>query len=63
MRRDEALVFKTYDSARDGRARFTPHTAFCDPNTPADAPPRRSIETRVFAFFEAVGGAARPALP
>ena len=51
MRRDEALVFKVYDSRRDGRARFTPHTSFHDPNTPAGAPPRQSIETRAFAFF------------
>ena len=35
----------------DGRARFTPHTAFADPTTPEDATPRQSIETRVFAFF------------
>lgn len=51
MRRDEALVFKVYDSAKDGRARFTPHTSFNDPATPADAPPRQSIEVRTFAFF------------
>jgi hypothetical protein len=51
MAPDEALVFKTYDSATDGRARFVPHTSFDDPTTPADAPPRRSIEVRAFAFF------------
>jgi len=51
MRRDEALVFKVYDSARDGRARFTAHTSFDDPATPAGAPPRQSIEARTFAFF------------
>ncbi|HUP94164.1 MAG TPA: CmcJ/NvfI family oxidoreductase [Burkholderiales bacterium] len=51
MRRDEALVFKVYDSAKDGRARFTPHTSFEDPTTPAGAPPRQSIEARAFAFF------------
>jgi len=51
MRRDEALVFKVYDSERDGRARFTPHSAFDDPTSPADAPPRQSIEVRTFAFF------------
>jgi len=53
MRRDEALVFKVYDSERDGRARFTAHTSFVDPTTPADAPPRQSIEARTFAFFAA----------
>jgi hypothetical protein len=51
MRRNEAIVFKVYDSASDGRARFTPHTSFADPGSAADAPPRRSIEVRTFAFF------------
>jgi len=51
MRRDEAIVFKVYDSAIDSRARFTPHTSFADPNTPAGAPARQSIEVRAFAFF------------
>ena len=51
MRRDEALVFKVYDSAKDGRARFTPHTSFDDPTSPPDARPRQSIEVRAFAFF------------
>jgi len=30
MRRDEALVFKVYESAKDGRARFTAHQLFDD---------------------------------
>jgi hypothetical protein len=51
MRRDEALVFKVYDSAKDGRARFTPHTSFDDPATPPGAPPRQSIEARALVFF------------
>jgi hypothetical protein len=51
MRRDEALVFKVYDSEKDGRARFTAHTSFVDPATPAGAPPRQSIEARTLAFF------------
>ena len=51
MRREEALVFKVYDSAKDGRARFTPHTSFDDPSTPPGAPPRQSIEVRTLAFF------------
>lgn len=51
MQRDEALVFKVYDSERDGRARFTPHVSFEDPSTPKDAPPRESIEVRAIAFF------------
>ena len=51
MQRDEALVFKVYDSEKDGRARFTPHTSFRDPTSPPDAGPRQSIEVRAFAFF------------
>jgi len=51
MRRDEALVFKVYDSEKDGRARFTPHTSFDDPATPSGARPRQSIEARALAFF------------
>lgn len=51
MRRDEALVFKTYDSAAAGVARFTPHASFADSGVAADAPPRRSIEVRALAFF------------
>ncbi len=48
---DEALLLKTYDSAKDGRARFAIHTAFDNPHAPADAKPRESIESRIFAFF------------
>jgi hypothetical protein len=55
MRRDEALVFKVYDSLPDGPARFTPHTSFIDPTTPPDAPPRQSIEVRTLAFFAPPG--------
>jgi len=51
MRRNEALVFKVYDSLRDGRARWTAHTAFQDPTSPPNARPRESIEIRTLAFF------------
>jgi len=51
MHRDEALVFKVYDSMKDGRARFTPHTSFNDPHTAVGAAPRQSIEARALAFF------------
>ncbi|HKW52706.1 MAG TPA: CmcJ/NvfI family oxidoreductase [Stellaceae bacterium] len=51
MERDEMLLIKCFDSATDGRARLAVHTAFEDPRTPADAPPRESIEIRMFAFF------------
>jgi hypothetical protein len=52
MRPDEALLLKCFDSVRDGRARFTAHSAFDDPSTPPDAPPRESIEVRALAFFD-----------
>jgi hypothetical protein len=51
MQRNEVLVFKCFDSAVDGRARFAPHTAFDDPTSPPDAPSRESIESRTIAFF------------
>jgi hypothetical protein len=51
MQRHEALVFKVYDSVKDGRARFTAHTAFEDPTSPPNARPRESIEIRTLAFF------------
>jgi hypothetical protein len=51
MRRDEALVFKVFDSDKGGRARWTAHTAFDDPTSPPDARPRESIEIRTLAFF------------
>src|SRR4029077_16848988 len=34
MRPDEALVFKVFESLKDGRARWTAHTAFEDPTSP-----------------------------
>ena len=51
MQPDEALLIKTYDSATDGRAQFSVHTAFEDPNASEDATPRESIESRAFLFF------------
>ena len=51
MRREEAYVFKVFDSMKDGRARWTAHTAFEDPTTPPHARPRESIEIRAMAFF------------
>jgi hypothetical protein len=49
---DEALLLKCYDSATDGRTRFGPHTAFVDPTTPPDTPPRESIELRTLVFHK-----------
>ena len=51
MQRNEALVFKCYDSEKDGRARWTAHTSFDNPTSPPDAQARESIEVRTLAFF------------
>lgn len=51
MQTHEALLFKTFDSATDGRARFTVHSSFEDPDAPTDAPARESIETRCLVLF------------
>ena len=50
--RNEALVFKVFDSDESVPTRFTAHSAFADPNTPPNAPARESIETRTFAFWD-----------
>ena len=52
MTRDEVLLFKNYDTLPDGTARYALHSAFQDPDTPADAAPRETIETRAFVFFD-----------
>ncbi len=52
MQPDEALVFRFYDSGRH-RPRWSAHTAFDPPDTPAQAPARRSIEIRALAFMDA----------
>ena len=51
MTRDEAFVFKVWESERDGRARFTGHTAFDHPSPRPDAPERESIEMRALVFW------------
>ena len=51
MERDRTILLKCFDSATDGRARFTAHTAFEDPESPAGASPRESIELRALVFF------------
>jgi hypothetical protein len=50
MTRDEAYVFRSFDSA-PGHAEQVPHSAFVNESCPASAPPRASIEVRVFAFY------------
>lgn len=51
IEQDEVIVIKGFDSRTDGRARFTPHTAFDHPATQQDDPARESIEVRTLAFF------------
>ncbi len=53
MQRDEVVLIKCFDSLTDGTARFSAHTAFADPTTPTNAPPRESIEIRTMAFWPA----------
>jgi hypothetical protein len=50
MAPDEVIVFKTSESDPD-RAQCIPHVAFDDPNAPADAPARVSIEMRATAYW------------
>jgi hypothetical protein len=51
MERTEAILLKCYDSMDDGRARFTAHTSFEDPNSPPHAAPRESVEVRALVFW------------
>lgn len=52
MTPDEAILIKGYDSALDGRARFTPHTAITLPGASREVAPRHSIELRAFLRFD-----------
>jgi hypothetical protein len=51
MQPDEALLFKYFDSARDGRTRYTAHTGLANPHAPTETPPRQSIEVRTLLYF------------
>ena len=51
MQLDEMLVFKQLETRAD-RSRFVFHTSFDDPNSPPDAPGRRSIELRFLCLTE-----------
>jgi hypothetical protein len=53
LERNEVILLKCYDSKEDGRARFTAHSAFEDPTSGPDAPPRESIEVRALVFWPA----------
>lgn len=58
MTPDEVMLIKCFDSrsqnqpgGSQGLAGLTPHTAFVDPDTPADAKGRQSIEVRCLVFY------------
>jgi hypothetical protein len=51
MQPDEAVLIRCFDSGLEGPQRFSAHTGFDDPQTPADAPPRESIEVRTLVFL------------
>ena len=48
---DEVLLLKCFDTATDGRARYTAHTGFENPDAAPDTPPRESIEVRTMISF------------
>jgi hypothetical protein len=51
LEKSELILLTCYDSKEDGQARFTAHTAFDDPTSSPDAPPRESIEVRALVFW------------
>ena len=52
MEREEVVLLKCFDSLEDGTAKWTCHGSFKDPNSPANAKPRQSIEIRTLYFFD-----------
>jgi len=51
MTKNEALLFKHYDSDPTLTGRLCFHTAFSDPTSQLDAPSRESIEVRAYIYF------------
>ena len=51
MQPDEPVLIRCFDSAQRGAARFSAHTGFDDPTSPAGAPPRESLEVRMLVFY------------
>ena len=51
MSRDEALLLKCFDTAKDGRTRYTAHSGFENTSAPPGTPPRESIEVRTLLSF------------
>jgi hypothetical protein len=58
MTTNEVLLLKCFDSIKDGRARFTAHSAFDLPAVPAQTQARQSIEVRALVFFSPSDAAA-----
>ncbi|PIW26297.1 MAG: methyltransferase [Rhodospirillales bacterium CG15_BIG_FIL_POST_REV_8_21_14_020_66_15] len=52
---NEVLLLKCFDTATDGRARYTGHTGFENPSATPDTPPRESIEVRTMISFAPKG--------
>ena len=52
MQPDEVIFLKCYDTAQDGRARYTGHTGFRNPECPEEFVPRESIEARTVVVFD-----------
>ncbi len=52
MQRDEVLLIKGWDSMADGRARFTPHSAFALRGQETQDTPRESIEVRTYLIYD-----------
>jgi hypothetical protein len=52
METEEVVLLKCFDSLEDGTAKWTCHGSFKDPNSPANAKPRESIEIRTLYFFD-----------
>lgn len=51
MQPDEAFLLKCFDTANDGRAIFTGHTGYKNPDCPAEYKPRESIELRTVVVY------------
>lgn len=52
MQPDEVIFLKCFDTALDGRARYTGHTGFRNPECPEDFVARESIEARTVVVFD-----------
>lgn len=51
MQKDEVMLLKCFDSATDGRTKYTAHTGFANPLAAAGTPTRQSIEVRAILAF------------